>query len=289
VTPFDDYPDDMSDLLPLDDATAEALLAGRAAVAARQDLAPVSAFLAEMRGCRRAPVPAPSPALALLLREGTSVEVAAGVGRSGAVAHSPTVHRPRGSAVSGWRRRLALAGVGLGAALTGVVGASAADLLPESVERAVATVVETLTPLEMPDEADGTDEPAVSGPGRDPAADVRPGDAGGPGGGGGGGAGGAEPTSPTGTSPRPGGAPAGPSVGGPAGPGGSTGAPPPGGVPVPDAPTPTTPGIGGLPSVPTTLPPAPPVTPPTTPGTATVPTTPSTPQLDPSDAIPLPW
>ncbi len=134
-----DYPDEMSDL-PLDDAATEALLRGDAP-AADPKLAAVAAFIGEMRASASRPAPAPSPALAALLREGAGVParepVAVKAGR-------------RRSSAAGWRRRLAVAGIGFGVAVTGVVGAGAAGLLPEPVENVVGGVVEAVTPLELP-------------------------------------------------------------------------------------------------------------------------------------------
>lgn len=277
MSTFDDYPQDMRDPLGVDDATAEALLAGRP-TEARADLAAVETFIAELRECRRVAVPAPSPPLATLFREGTE-------GEEGAEARAPVVApegRPR-TALSGWRQRLAAAGLGLGAALTGVVGATAADLVPGPVERVVEAAVETLTPLEMPDERNARQEPGGEGSG----------DLGGeaPGGGGHGGpdAGGDEdPGAPGGTSGPAGGAPAGPSPANPGVPGGPAGGPGSGGVAVPGLPAPPPPGAA-VPPVTTTIPPTPSVTTPPVPGgTPTAPTTPTVPRLAPSDPIPLP-
>jgi hypothetical protein len=284
VTRFDDYPEDMGDPLALDDVTAEALLTGRpAASAARLDVAAVAAFIAEMRECRTLPAPPPSPALASLFAGGASMEDAPVAAPVPAPAPGRGRSRP---ALTGWRHRLAAAGVALGAALTGVVGATAADLLPHAVERVVEAMVEALTPLDIPDEADGDKGPGVTD--KDgPVGEVPGGKGdGAPGSDGGGGS----PTGPTGTSPAPaGGAPAGPSPARPGSPGAPPGAPGSGGVAVPGLPPPPAPGVPSAPPAPTTVPPAPSVTPPTVPGgTPTVPPAPPTPQVDPSDRMPSP-
>jgi hypothetical protein len=267
MSPHGDYRQEMSDPLALDDAHTEALLAGRV-VAARQDLAPVSSFIAEMRACAALSPPAPSPALAALLRDGTAAEAARGA------QPAPARRRARASR-PGWRQRLAIAGLGLSVAATGTVGASAAGLLPDAVQRVVTGVVETLTPLDMPAEGRPSEKSHPTNPvggvgGQEPGDGAIPG--GGPGG-----QSGASPGTPSAPG---GGSPAGVTGGGPGAPGGSSG---PGGGGA-GAPGPTPPTVGGnpIPPVSPTLPAAPPLTTPPLPGVPTVPPAPSGPQPPPT-------
>lgn len=138
----DDYSDDMRQS-PLDDASTEALLRGEPSAADPQ-LAGVSAFLGEMRAYATRPAPAPSTALAALLRDGYGpAPVPVGTGKR------------VGPAMAGWRRRLTVSTLGLSVGLTGIVGAGAAGLLPGPAERVIAGLVETLTPLQLPKSALG--------------------------------------------------------------------------------------------------------------------------------------
>ena len=148
-----DYPGAMNEPFP-DDARAEALLRGEA-TGADPGSAAVAAFVREMRASASGPAPAPSPALAALLGQGAQAP------------ERPPVAVPaarRAPARRGWRRWIAVAGIGTGVALTSVVGAGAAGLLPGPAERVVGEVVETLTPLTLPER--GRDHaPVAAGPG----------------------------------------------------------------------------------------------------------------------------
>jgi hypothetical protein len=260
VSGRDDYRDEMRPVpVPLDDAGAEALLAGAPGVADDQ-LAGVSAFISEMRACASMPAPPPSPALAALLRDGSQLP-------SPATVIAPRPHRAAGS-LSGWRRRLAVSGLGLGVALTGVVGAGAAGLLPEPAEHVVADLVEALTPLHLPDRSDG-DRDLADRPGG--PASVRGGDGIAPGSTVAGGGAGTGPGPTTGPVRQPGdvaGTGAGPGGGAPLAPGPAGGSAP--GVSPPGVTTPPAPGVGPAPTVPTTLPVAPPTIPLTTPAPPSV-------------------
>ena len=244
----DDYPEEMSPIA-LDDPGIDALLRGESPVT-DPELAGVSAFVREMRVCAAAPAPAPSPALAALLRDGTRAQ-------GGPATPMAPARRPPRAAVAGWRRRLAVAGVGLGAAVTGMVGAGAAGLLPPPVARVVGGVVKALTPLELPSRpADRDRNPSQPAPG--PGSDLRR-----PGG---------EEPGPSGGQTRPGEPGAAPGAQGSAPASGPASAPPGRGTPTGQGTTPgsgvTVPGI----APPSTLPPVPaPTTPATLPGVPPLP------------------
>ena len=259
-----DYSDDMGPAL-LDDATTEALLRGET-TASDEELAGVSAFLREMRASASQPAPPPSPALAALLRHGTQPQALAD---AGAVPASPR----RGTLLRRWQGRVAVSALGLAIGLTGTVGAGAAGLLPGPAERFVADLVETLTPLHLPDESRGaTDRRGGGQP--TPAAGQGGGATTGSGGSGDGPDGG--PATTAGSGPRPGGttgtgkAPSGGGAPNPgaAGQGPSSGPGP--GITAPTVSAPTTPTTGRLPITPTTAAPAlPSVTTPTIPPVST--------------------
>ena len=74
-----------------------------------------------------------------------------------------------------------MAGIGLGVAVNGVVAAGAAGLLPQPVERVVGGVVETLTPLTLPERVTGKDTtPEPDGRRRGGTVPGAPGTTGGP-------------------------------------------------------------------------------------------------------------
>lgn len=266
----DDYSDDMGPVL-LDDATTEALLRGET-TAPDEELAGVSAFLRAMRTSASQQPPPPSPALAALLRQGTPPQAL------GDVAAVPAPPR-RGSLLRRWQGRVAVSALGLAIGLTGMVGAGAAGLLPGPVERFVAGLVETLTPLQLPDDGatarrgggQTTPAPGLGGP----ATTVSGGGAGGPDGGpltpGGAGSGsGPGVTTGSGTGPGSGGAPnpVAPGQGPSSGPGPRGPIP---GITAPTVTTPTTLPTGRLPTAPTTTAPTLPSV--TTPTIPPVPTT----------------
>ena len=149
-----DYPDAMGELL--DDAGIEALLRGDPPVA-EPELAAVAAFVRDLRTSAARPAPAPSAALAALFQQGPAE----------ASLRPPVAAASRRRPALPWWRRLAVTGIGFGVAVTGVVGAGAAGLLPQVAEDAVGEVVEVLTPLELPTRrsADGTDGDRPGGSG----------------------------------------------------------------------------------------------------------------------------
>ena len=269
--------------LSLDDATAEALLRGEPADG-EPELVAVAAFVRDMRATTTLPAPAPSPARAAVLRDGLD-------GAGPWTGPAPASHGRRPLSLGGWRRRLAVAGIGLGVAVTGVVGAGAAGLLPAPVERVIGDVVEALTPLELPaggkDVGRSTGDPAPAGdrpggtapgtPGSDPRPSVSPPAPGGPGSQSG--------SAPAGTGGPGATAPAGAGTPTPQAP--SAGSPP--GVTAPPITSPTPPAVGTLPSASTTVPSLPTVPAPTIPG-VTVPGAPSTAVPNRQPTLPrLPW
>ena len=265
MTPRDDYPSEMPEPV-VDDAAAEALLTGR--WQGDGELAAVSGFLGALRATAQDPAPPPSPALAAVLAGGLPDGVAA--------PPPPVTRRHR----STWARRVRAAALGLGMAATGLTGAAAAGVLPDALQRAVGSVVETVTPFSVPKPAGDDTRILHRPPVGTPSTSLRPGtpakDGGQP------------PASPAanGTAATvPGGGPAstasaGPGTGGttvPAGPAGTStgsGAVPPGG------PAPGTPGAT-VPSPNVTVPP--PSLPPLGPATPTVPSVPTTLPVAPGD------
>ena len=264
----DDYFDDMPTVL-LDDATTEALLRGETTTS-NEDLADVSAFLGEMRASASQAPPPPSPVLAALLRQGTQPQVL------GDPAAAPGTARP-GSLLRRWHGRVAVSALALSVGVTGIVGAGAAGLLPGPAERFVAGLVETLTPLHLPEDGGGVTDrrgggQTTPGPGQGGSATTVSG----------GGDGGPATTAGSGSGARPG-----VTAGAGAGPGGAgapiPGAPRPGpslgpgpaggpapGITAPTVATPTTPTTGRLPAAPaTTTPTVPSVTTPTIPRVST--------------------
>lgn len=280
-----DYSDDMSPIF-LDDAQTEALLRGEAATPAHE-LAGVSAFILEMRACASQPPPAPSPALAALLRQGTQAQPVGTVGAAPG-------RRGGESRLRRWPRRVAVTALGLAVGVTGAVGAGAAGLLPGPAERFVAGVVETLTPLHLPGDRPKAGDRRIDEP-RDPVAGqagsdktgVGPGPA-------------ASNGAPGVTTGAGAGSPPGPSAGtgGSAGEGGPPrpGSPEPGiaggsgggSGPAVTAPSVTTPpsGTGPLPTAPATTPTVPTVTTPTVPPVST--TLPKAPSPPTSSSVPVP-
>jgi hypothetical protein len=149
------------------DEAFDRLLAGRPVPA---EAALLVAFTDAVRADARSPV-RPSPQLAQLFVDGLLSAPATDV-RTTAV---PATTRPAGR-----RRRRAARGIlvaavakfvsagavahaatGVGIVLAGVTGAGSAGVLPDPVQGSVSTVLEAVTPFELPDSADGasaTDE-----------------------------------------------------------------------------------------------------------------------------------
>jgi hypothetical protein len=129
-----------------DDATTEVLLRGEAP-SPDADVVAVASFVRDLRASASLPPPPPSAALAALLRDGA-------VPARQPFA-PPATPRRAGMVLRGWRRWVAVAGIGTGALMTSVVGAGAAGLLPGPAERVIGDVVQTLTPLTLPEQAHG--------------------------------------------------------------------------------------------------------------------------------------
>ena len=160
MTAPDDYPCDMGMHRELDDAAAEAILAGRPVPDG--DLAPVAALVREARFLAREAPPAPSPALAAILAGdpvGAIVFSPAPPDRRTAAAGRPgLVERSRGLLPNPLARLLRnVAGAGLAAKITlgaglaaaSMTGAAAAGVLPGPVQDAVAGAVRAVTPFEF--------------------------------------------------------------------------------------------------------------------------------------------
>lgn len=147
---------------PLDDTTAEELIAGRT-TAGTDDLARVSTFLDELRALREGPPPPPNRALSGMLAGDPEPRAGASPWLVGGDWGAPGI--PPGAS-HGLRRRAGdrldatgatrpSAGVVAKAALlalvatAGVTGAAAAHLLPKPASDAVTKVVEAVTPFQL--------------------------------------------------------------------------------------------------------------------------------------------
>lgn len=189
----DDYLQDMGMHSALDDATAEALLAGRPVF--DDELVPVAALLSEVRFSASEAPPAPSLTLAAVLAGepvgATALDRARPVHRTAPAFRPVLVKRPgapRPNPLSRLLRNVAAAGfaakiaMGAGVAAASVTGAAAAGVLPDSVQDAIAGAVRAVTPFEFPSQAGDRpgpdhggilDAPGAPGTGRTgPADDV---------------------------------------------------------------------------------------------------------------------
>ena len=154
--------DDAGSRRHLDDATAEALIAGDTG-AGTGDLAGVSAFLHDLRALGEGEPPTPSPALARMLagepepRAGSFLRLVGSDEDASGNSVASNGHRRRADA--GSRRPsagvVAKAAVIALVATAGVTGAAAARLLPEPAQKAVSRAIETVSPFEVPGTSGG--------------------------------------------------------------------------------------------------------------------------------------
>ena len=137
----------------LDDRALEALLNG--AAPAQSGLDWLQPFVEELGRAALQPAPVVRPALAALLRDGSTPPATAA-----ATIAPPPRRRDRGrlSRLS----LLAKVGLGVSVAVATATAAGAAGVLPDPAQRAVATVVEATTPFTFPDQADGRAEPGAT-------------------------------------------------------------------------------------------------------------------------------
>lgn len=136
--------DDRDVTREFDDRTADALLGGRA-VDGEPEL---TAFVADLNALAQV-APTPSPALAAMLEDGFTP--------AAVPAPAPAVRR-RALVSSSWAR-----GALVGAlALTGMVSAAAANLLPGPAQNAVSDVVGWVTPVDLPRADEHVPAPAPS-------------------------------------------------------------------------------------------------------------------------------
>ncbi len=178
---------------PLDEATAEALLAGRT-TAADESLGALLAFVEDMRAVGQAPAPAPSAALASVLASGLATEKGDLLATAASNVTGPA---PQAAGLPKWRRRtmvesvlsgimaklaglgvLAKAGLGLGVAVASVGGAAAAGVpaaqdaveAVTSIEFGGQSVHDTdTTPVEETDEVTEGDDVVLDGDEGEPA------------------------------------------------------------------------------------------------------------------------
>lgn len=148
------------------DAAIEAFFTGNGA---GDEVPPSLAALAEeLRDMAVGPAPQPSPLLAVLLQQGFSTEN----GDPSATAAS-NVPGPaqQAAGLPKWRRRRMVIGeflaglsvaakatFGVGVAMASVTAAGAAGALPGAVQNVVATGIEAVTPFDLPDSGDLSDD-----------------------------------------------------------------------------------------------------------------------------------
>ena len=150
-----DYRRRMTRRLRIDDETTEAILSGARSGDAR--LAPMVAVVDEVRNLGHGPIPTPSAVLVTLFAQTTPRPVAAAV--FAAADEASRGRRPR------MRRRTQA--VVASFAMIGLVGvAGVAGALPDRVQRAVADVVERLTPFSIPRPQPRPDGAKPASPGR---------------------------------------------------------------------------------------------------------------------------
>ncbi len=153
---------------PLDESAVEALLAGRTSAAATGDMGLV-AFVEDLRTAVDGPVPEPTPQLAAFMARGLSTEK--GELPAPAVTNVPGPAVPQAAGLPKWRKRkmtvsgllaalgaklagmglAAKAALGLGVAAMSTTAAAAAGVLPDPAQHAVASVVNAVSPFDVPD------------------------------------------------------------------------------------------------------------------------------------------
>jgi hypothetical protein len=142
-----------------DEAAVEALLAGRTNDAVTGDPA-LAAFVDDVRTVADGPVPRPTAQLAALMAEGLSTEQGDLPATVPQVSARPKWRKRRMSVaqlLAGLAAKLAgmglaaKAALGLGAAAMMTTTAAAAGVLPDPVQHAVASVVNPVSPLNVPD------------------------------------------------------------------------------------------------------------------------------------------
>ena len=155
MSPWVDNEGEMSFPPTLDDATTEALLAGRPVAPGRLDLDPVAAFVDDVRSLGRDAAPAPSQALAAVFAHGVPSEEPVAATQS--PGRRPSGVLSRAAASLAGAGLVVKAGLGAGVAAASVTAAGAAGVLPDAAQDTVRGVVRTVTPFELP-EAGGRTE-----------------------------------------------------------------------------------------------------------------------------------
>ena len=158
MTSSDVYDDEMpDDPRNWDDATVEAFLSGRAVRA--DQVGPLACFAEDLRVALHGPMPAARSDLATLLSTGFSPDNGDLAAMPGSAATGPA---RQAAGLPKWRKTRMLvsdllsnaaakAALAVAVATAGLVGAGAAGALPASAQHAVASVVSTVTPLQLPD------------------------------------------------------------------------------------------------------------------------------------------
>ncbi len=124
----------------IDEVTADLLLS-QAVLAGDHNLEPVVTFVRSLRTTTLAPPAPPAPQLAAILNDGLPVAASFDPAPQPKVVARPDPPR--------WRRILVAGVVGLTLTGGGMSVAAAAHLLPDAVNRVVASIVEALTPFEI--------------------------------------------------------------------------------------------------------------------------------------------
>ena len=151
----DDYSGSMAEP-PLDENVADSLVSASTPPAG-SDLRAVADVLDDLRATTSEPPGPPSAALAAVLRDGLPVA-------SPAPVPGPDRRTVRPAGWRSWGRVVAPIGVGLTLTAGTLTAAAAADLLPDAAQRVVATVVNTITPLDLPEPGRGDPAPETSDP-----------------------------------------------------------------------------------------------------------------------------
>ncbi len=157
----------------LAERTIDSILAGTSP-SGRCDLDGLAGFVAEVRSLVTVTAPEVGPALAAVLEGGpvTNEGDLPATAEGSVIAPAPAGRRTRRRSMLARVVSIKAAAV-LGGLTIATTGAAAADLLPQPAQNGVATVVEAMSPLDLPDSDDG--ERAEAGErSKDDVADHQP-------------------------------------------------------------------------------------------------------------------
>jgi hypothetical protein len=168
VSGTDDYPGEMPVPSRIDDATAEALFAGRAV---HPDLAALATAVQALRDVSQQPAPPPSAALAAMMAAGAFPAPAEAPSvRQRFLRVVGTLRRQGFGRVRGLRLAARLGVAGLAVGVVGFGSAGFAGSLPEPAQQRFESVVESVTPFRF------AERPGGEAPARLPGVPPAPGD-----------------------------------------------------------------------------------------------------------------